>query len=535
VSALAAEGPLVSILAAQLGEAFALARPRLERMAAQAAGPARGLSWLADHHGPRLITHDREGRRIDEIEYHPAYRQLQEIAYGGGIVAASYDPELARERGRRPKALTFGLGYLFAQAEPGLYCPVCMTDGAARLVQRFGSQELQSRYLMRLASRDRAQLFTGAMFLTERAGGSDVGQVATVARSLEGDGAVAALTGQKWFCSNVDADVVMILARPEGAGPGTSGLGLYLLPRVLPDGQRNRFVIDRLKDKLGVRSMPTGEVTLDGAVAYRLGGPGEGFRQMAEMLNLSRLHNAIASTALMRRALVEALDWATRRVAFGKPVLEHPLLTGTLLDLAAEQRAALRWVFRGVELLDRSDAGEATPSEAQALRLITPLLKSVLARRSVWSALEAMETLGGNGYIEDWPMAQLLRDAQVLPIWEGTTNVLALDAFRAIKKGAALGLFAELERCAADAPADLSGRLMTLRSELSVALEGLGEHDYREWTERASIAWQVGLLSSHGSEGDLRAARRLLSRHLPSGWPRGDRATPEEVRLVAGF
>lgn len=532
-----AEPALGRLLQRQLGQAaYARALPRLTEMGRRAAGDVARWAQEADWHGPRLVTHDREGRRIDEIAYHPSYRRLQEVAYGGGIVAATYDPELAPEHGGAPHALTFGLGYVFGQAESGLYCPVCMTDGAARLVQRYGTPQLVDRFVPRLAARDMARLYTGAMFLTEKEGGSDVGQVRTVARR-EGDH--WRLHGEKWFCSNVDADVIMILARPEGAGAGTRGLGLFLLPRTLEDGTRNRFRIDRIKDKLGVRSMPTGEVTLEGAEAYLLGAPGEGFHQMTEMLNLSRLYNAVASVGVMRRAVTEAWAWADQRVTFGRRLAEHPLMAEVLLDLASEQRAALTWSFRCIELLDRKDAGTATEQELLALRLCTPLLKYHTAKRCVWAASEGVEALGGNGYIEDWPMARVLRDAQVLPIWEGATNVLVLDAFRAIKKeGAHQGLFAELARLVPLAPHDIQARLAPAVDELTAALGELaqdpaGEHALRDWTDRAAVLWQVALLGAAGHPGDVRAARRLLARHVDRALLRRDRASEADVRLVA--
>ncbi len=532
------EQALQRVLSRQLGSAFEAARPRLERMGAQAATEGARWAQQADHHGPRLVTHDRTGARVDELDYHPAYRALQQL------VAATYDAQLSPERGQSPKALTFGLGYLFAQAECGMFCPVCMTDGAARLLVKFGTTALQQRFVPRLASIDLSQLFTGAMFLTEKEGGSDVGQARTVAKGGAGTpGEAVKLFGEKWFCSNVDADVITILARPEGAGPGTKGLGLYVLPRTLENGRRNAFRIERLKDKLGERSFPTGEVTLDGAEAYLLGGPGQGFHQMAEMLNLSRLYNAVASVALMRRSVVEALSWAEQRVAFGKKVIEHPLMTETLMDLVSEQRLALLWVFRGVELMDAVDGGRASEAERRTLRMLTPLLKYVLGKWAVRSASEGLEVLAGNGYIEDWPMARVLRDAQVLPIWEGTTNILVLDAFRALRKEAGHEvLFAELEQALAAAPADLQARLGELLDELKHGLAELSadpaaEHAFRDWTDRAALLWlvsnAVATSKGAGGESDLRAARRVLERHAPRGLLRKDRASVAEVRAIA--
>jgi alkylation response protein AidB-like acyl-CoA dehydrogenase len=538
------EPALARILRRRLGSAYEKAKGRLEKMGDAMANEGQALAQLADHHGPKLVTHDRAGNRIDEIEYHPAYRQLQQLGYGGGIVAATYDPALAAERGEAPKSLTFALGYLFGQAEAGMFCPVCMTDGAAHLLDLYGTKELKERFIPRLASTDLSTLYTGAMFLTEKEGGSDVGQVKTMAKGGRGvPGETVTLHGAKWFCSNVDADVIMILARPEGAGPGTKGLGLYVLPRTLENGKRNAYRIDRIKDKLGERSFPTGEVTLDGAQAFLLGGPGEGFHQMAEMLNLSRLYNSVASVSGMRRAVVEALAWSEARVAFQKPVIQHPLMTEVLMDMACEQRVALNWAFRGVELMDKAETRKASEEERRTLRMLTPLLKYWLGKRAVEVVQEGVEALGGNGYIEDWPMARVLRDVHVLPIWEGTTNILVLDSFRAIKKEAGHEmLLAEVEKGIAEAPGELKPRLTQLTAELKAALVELAgdaraEHAFRDWTDRAALLWSVTTSLSKscgfGTDSDVRAARRVLSRRAPQGLLRADRATPDEVRAIA--
>jgi len=538
------EAALGRVMTRQLGATWEKARPRLQKMGEQAANEGARWAMEADRNGPKLVTHDRTGARVDEIDYHHSYRALQQLGYGGGIIAASYAPALEAERGQAPKTLTFGLGYLFAQAEAGMYCPVCMTDGAVSLLQKFATEELKQRFIPRLSSTDLRTLYTGAMFLTEKQGGSDVGQITTVAKGGQGvPGETVQLFGDKWFCSNVDADVIMILARPEGAQPGTRGLGLYVLPRTLENGQRNAYRVNRIKEKLGERSFPSGEVTLDGATAYLLGGPGQGFHQMAEMLNLSRLYNAIASIGVMRRAVVEAIEWSEERVAFGKRVIEHPLQAETLMDMACEQRVAMNWAFRGVALMDKLETGRASEEERRTLRMLTPLLKYVLGKQAVSLASEGVESLGGNGYIEDWPMARVLRDAQVLPIWEGTTNILVLDTFRALKKESGHEvLFAELQRGIAESPSDLQPRLSQLFDELKGALAELagdarGEHAWRDWTDRASLLWSVttsfskSLGSSH--QTDERAGRRMLSKYARTTLLRKDRATAEDVRAVA--
>ncbi len=541
---LESEAALVRVLSRQLGAAYEKARPRLSRMGEVAANEGAKWAMEADRNTPRLVTHDRTGARIDEIDYHHSYRQLQQLGYGGGIIAATYNPALAAERGNAPKALTFGLGYLFAQAEAGMYCPVCMTDGAAHLLNKYGTPELKERFIPRLAATEMDRVFTGAMFLTEKQGGSDVGQITTVAKGGQGvPGEAVQLWGDKWFCSNVDADVIMILARPEGAVAGTRGLGLYVLPRHLEDGTRNAFRVNRIKDKLGERSFPSGEVTLEGATAYLLGGPGQGFLQMAEMLNVSRLYNAIASIGVMRRSVIEAIEWAEERVAFGKKVIEHPLMAETLMDMVCEQRLALNWAFRGVELMDKLETGRASELERRTLRMLTPLLKYVLGKLAVSLASEGVEALGGNGYIEDWPMARVLRDAQVLTIWEGTTNILVLDTFRAMKKESGHeALFAELARGISESPAELQPRLNQLFDELKAALGELsadaqGEHAWRDWTERASFLWQVTTSFSksigYGTATDERAAWRVFQKYARTSLLRKDRATAAEVREIA--
>jgi hypothetical protein len=264
---------------------------------------------------------------------------------------------------------------------------------------------------------------------------------------------------------------------------------------------------------------------------------------MAEMLNLSRLYNAVASVAVMRRAVIEALSWSEERVAFGKRVIEHPLMIEALMDMVCEQRLALNWAFRGIALMDRLETGRASDADRRTMRVLTPLLKYVLGRQAVAVASEGVEALGGNGYIEDWPVARVLRDAQVLTIWEGTTNILVLDTFRALRKdGGAEVLFAELERGLAESPPDVQPRLSALHDELKAALGALasdarGEHAWRDWTDRAALLWNVTTSFSpslgYGTATDQRAARRVLSKYARTGLLRADRATSDEVRAVA--
>ncbi|MNK56033.1 putative acyl-CoA dehydrogenase AidB [compost metagenome] len=405
------------------------ALPRFMRMGMQAATEVNPLAIAADRTPPQHRPYDPVGNRIDEIVYHPSYPEMVRIAYGSGLVSLGYDSKAASGLGRIPHAVTFGLGYLFAQAEAGLYCPVCLTAGTARMVAKFASPELQRRYLPRLTTANVEELWQGAMFLTEKAGGSDVGQTSL---SAVRDGEAWRLWGDKWFCSNADAGVMMVLARPEGAEAGTRGLALFLVPRNLEDGSRNPIRINRLKDKLGVRSMASAELDFQGAIAYPVGDLSKGFHYMAEMLNLSRVFNSVASIAVSRRALFEAIRYIRDRVAFGKTVDQHALAREILARMIVEQEAATQLVFQTIHHLDQVDAG--AESDGPLLRILTPMIKAHTGKLAVSHASEAMELHGGNGYIEDFVTARLLRDAQVLPIWEGTTNILVLDTLRAMLK-----------------------------------------------------------------------------------------------------
>ena len=445
----------------KLGDAaWAWAEPQLASMGTRAALEVAPLAAIADRNTPRLITHDERGNRIDRVEFHPSYREMERIAYGSGMLTMKYS---SHDFSDDVPFVSYALGYLFAMAEMGLYCPLCMTDGVARVLTRHGSREQVERIVPRLASNDVAMLWTGGMFLTERAGGSDVGANETIARGGK-------LTGQKWFCSNVSAEAVLTTARPEGAEIGIQGIRTYLL---LPRGNSG-VTIDRLKDKLGVRSMPTGEVTLHDAVAEELGG----FEVIAEMLNLSRLYNAVASIAVIGRAIHEARWYIERRRAFGHKVIDFPLAQETLLDLEAEHLGAMLLVFEAVDALRRG--------EEKLLRFLTPIAKAVTGKLAVPCVSEAMELVGGNGYIEDWPMPRLLRDAQVLPIWEGTTNILVLDALRVARK-------------------ERTHESITSDHELP------DERNARRWMDRIAREYEIRLLNEAGEEA---AASRLRARPL---------------------
>lgn len=503
---------------------FKWAEPQLSEFGDLVANFFDPRSAMADRFSPTLRSCDRQGNRIDRVEYHPAYGEMARCAYGFGLVSLRYDTELAQRFGHVPYAFIFGLGYLLSQSEAGLYCPICMTDGVARVLVKFADPRLAAEWLPRLTTRDLDSLAQGAMFLTEKQGGSDVG--ASTTRAVLENGQWR-LYGDKWFCSNVDAGVILALARPEDAPSGTKGLGLFLVPRTLADGRRNQYRINRLKEKLGVRSMATGEVTFEGAQAYVVGDVQQGFAYMTEMLNLSRLYNSVAAVGIMRRAVDEAVRYAHTRHAFGHLIASFPLMQRTLADLIVEHEAAMALVFETIRQLDLIDSGMGGEEAIRQHRLLLPLTKYYTGRLAVWAASEAMEVLGGNGYIEEFVTARLLRDAQVLPIWEGTTNILVLDAFRAMAKeeahlslmGANMGRYQSVRQSELwPLRAAVESRSSLLLHRIPPVLAGDPQATFaaREITDELVRLTQASLLLSEAQEETMMAplARYFVEKHL---------------------
>ena len=427
--------------------------PHLQRLGVLAGGRLNDLAALADKHPPVLHPRDKYGRDEEWVEHHPAYHEMERIAYHDlGLHAMTHRAGVLGWPAPLPPLAKQVFHYIFAQAEFGLLSPVNLTDAASGLVDRFGSPAIRARYLDALWSQDPATHVRCAQFMTEKIGGSDAGAAELTAVR---DGDHWRLYGEKWFCSNVDADMAVLLARPEGAKGGGRGLGLFLMPAVLDNGRRNDFRIVRLKDKLGSRSMPSGEILFDGAVAYQLGDIDQGLKHMLQMVNTSRLSHLTRAAGMMRRCLNEALMAARHRRAFGRAVADHPLARRQLLKLMVPTEQALS------AMLYTSRIAAAGPSKL--LRILTPLVKFRACRDNVAVATGAMEMRGGNGYIEDWPNARLVRDAPLGLIWEGTSNMIGLDAIqRAVGKEAAhLALRDDLTRLLADhrPPGQFLGRL----------------------------------------------------------------------------
>jgi len=461
------------------GSAFEYISDKLMELGEKAAVEMDHLSLKADQQPPELKCRTKFGEKNFSVNFHPAYEQLLEIAARSEMFFVKYDPKTRKQFLNSRHKLGFAAGHLYAMSELGVYCPLCMTDGATHLVDRYAPDELRERLLPRLSAREGNQLYTGAMFLTEKSGGSDVGRNLCTAKKIEGN--KYELSGEKWFCSNVNADVIMALARTDGIDKGTRGLSLFLIEKTLPGGQRNPMKILRLKDKMGVRSMATGEVEFNNTVGIRLGEENRGFKLMAEMINISRLYNSVAATAGSRRAIIEAWQYLNHRIAFGKKTVEHALVRQKFRELGSLYLGDFLLVWRAIRAMDKAEKGEDTARHL--LRMIIPMAKWRSAEHSVYITRECMELMGGNGYIEEFVMPKLLRDVNVLPIWEGSGNIIVLDILRAAKKSEGLELVIKQIRNSAEISENY-GELMQAKLESLLALwQKLQESDDKDVIE----------------------------------------------------
>jgi acyl-CoA dehydrogenase len=414
--------------------------PQLTEMGELAGGPLYGFQLEDRLNLPVHTPWDAWGNRIDRVDVSPLWRAAEQLAARHGLIAIPYE----RANGAWSRVHQFALVYLFTASTDVYNCPLAMTDGAARALSDSGNKTLMERALPHLTSRDPARFWTSGQWMTESAGGSDVGLSETVARQ-HGDGGWR-LYGRKWFTSAVTSQMALTLARPEANPAGAKGLALFYLETRGEDGRLDHILVHRLKDKLGTRKVPTAELTLEGTLAIPVQGLSDGVKNIAPMLNLTRTWNSVSAVSYMRRGIALARDYAKKRVAFGAPLAEKPLHLDTLAGMQAEFEAALHLTFFQVELIGREETGELAPEEKDLLRLLTPIVKLTTAKQCVAVVSEALECFGGAGYVEDTGLPGLLRDSQVFPIWEGTTNVLSLDALRAINSGSALAALGKLLR-----------------------------------------------------------------------------------------
>ncbi len=412
---------------------------------------------------------DPWGHRIDRIDDTPLWRQARILACEHGLVAAGY----AGRHGRFDRVVQFVRNYLVQPSLDVYACPLAMSDGACRTLLDHGGP-FADRAVPRLTSMNPQTVWTSGQWMTERTGGSDVGRSQTEARPTA-DEAAFTLHGTKWFTSAIGADMALTLARPAGNPEGSRGLALFAVELRDEAGRLNGITVHRLKDKLGTRKVPTAELELDGCVATLVAGRTDGVKNIASMLNVTRTWNAVSAAGFARRAVALARDYAQRRVAFGAPLAEKPLHLDTLAGLVADAEATFHLAFFAVELLGRVEHQDE--AAAALARVVVPIAKLTTARIAVAVCSEALEAFGGAGYVEDTGLPMLLRDAQVLPIWEGTTNVLSLDTLRALSvRGAGAALLEQV----AELAAVRDGRL-----EAPAALAMRGAESAATWFSRA--------------------------------------------------
>ena len=520
--------------------------PLFQRLGGLAGGHLDELAATADRNPPQLSVRTRTGLDEQRILKHPAYVEMERLAFGDFALAAiSHRRDVLGWDGQLPAVVKYALTFLFVQAEFGLCCPVSMTDSLARTLRKFGDPALVARYLPGLTSLDLDTLSQGAMFMTEQGAGSDIAATETTARPDPGSPGRWLLTGDKWFCSNPDAALAMVLARVEGDGPGMKGVSLFLLPRDLDDGSANSYRILRLKDKLGTRSMASGEIRLDGAQAWMVGERGRGFVQMADMVNNSRLSNGVRAAGLMRRAVSEALHVAHNRRAFGKRLVDMPLMRRQLLKLLVPAEQARTMVFQTAQVLRDADAGD---EQARRLaRILTPLIKFRACRDARKVTGDAMEVRGGCGYIEEWSDPRLVRDAHLGSIWEGTSNIVALDVIRAVQREQSLpvlqahwcsqldgaGLDGDLRRALAQAGDRAAALAQAAAREGGDALARRAASALYHVTTACAMAWESRQL---GKPQRLALARLVLAHRLLPQDPLAPdcQAVPEAEALLLG-
>jgi putative acyl-CoA dehydrogenase len=468
---------------------------------------AQELGRLANENGPKLRTHDRYGNRVDVPEFHPAWDELMAVAVANELHSSPWkDP--------RPGAhVARGAAFMcMSQAEAGIGCPISMTYSVIpalrtqpELAAEWEPRFLSSTYDPRNAPAPRKAGALAGMGMTEKQGGTDVRANTTLARPVNGGGPGAEyeLSGHKWFMSAPQCDAFLVLAQADG------GISCFLFPRWTPDGERNRFRLQRLKDKLGNRSNASSEIEFDAASAWLVGEEGAGVRTIIEMVNHTRLDCVLGGATGMRAGVAQAIHHTTHRSVFGRELVEQPLMRNVLADLAVESEAATISALRLARAYDEALAGD---EEAQQLkRIANAVLKYWICKRAPMHAGEALECLGGNGYVEESGMPRLFRESPLNSIWEGSGNVQCLDVLRAMIKspGSVESFFAEVEEGAAAEPR-LASFVTSLREELPGDLETI-EARARRVVERMALALQASLLVRYGDEAvaDAFCASRL--------------------------
>jgi acyl-CoA dehydrogenase len=482
-----ADANLQRLLARLLGPSLAHWADTLLAYGEWLAGAVDRAAAYTDRYAPpTLRAYESDGRLGNRIVKNPAWQAVSQEAYRWGAVGLNYTDDPA------PFLLTFAMGYLLSQADVSLHCPVTMTGAVAYVLDRHGPAAIKEKYLASLTRMDGAAL-SGGTWATELHGGSDIGGTTTSARRV---GDHFRLNGLKWFASNPDGGLALATARPDEAWQGTNGLGLYLVPVRLDDGTLNPMRFRRLKDKLGTVGIPTAEVDLTDTFALEVAPPPDGFKLMMAALEYSRIHNAMGSAGLQRRAFMEAFDYACERRAFGDAIVNYAMVQDELMAMLVRLEAGTALAFEAARAFDVADGARGQDAAGQHvwLRLATSLAKFQTAEDANRACRGAIELIGGNGYTYDLVTPRLLRDAQVMTVWEGPANIQALEVLRLIgDRYPGAMMFAErAESVLAAAPSSLE--------EIAAPIRGALE----EW--RAALAF----IRTDASEA-TRHARRLMS------------------------
>jgi putative acyl-CoA dehydrogenase len=502
------------------------AEPRIAAVGALAGGEhAQALGRLANENGPKLRTHDRYGHRVDEAEFHPAWHELLGMAVEHELHSSPWqDP--------RPGAhVARGAAFMcMSQAEAGIGCPISMTYSVIpalrtqpELAAEWEPRLLSAEYDPRNAPAPEKAGALAGMGMTEKQGGTDVRANTTVARPVNGGGPGAEyeLTGHKWFMSAPMCDAFLVLAQADG------GISCLLFPRWTPDGERNRFRLQRLKDKLGNRSNASSEVEFDAASAWLVGEEGAGVRTIIEMVNHTRLDCVMGGATGMRAGVAQAIHHASHRSVFGRELSEQPLMRNVLADLAVESEAATIAAMRLARAYDEAIAGDE--QAASLKRIANAVLKYWICKRAPMHAGESLECLGGNGYVEESGMPRLFRESPLNSIWEGSGNVQCLDVLRAmIKSPASLEAFlAEVQEGAAGEPR-LDAYAASLRDEIPGEIETI-EVRARRVVEKMALALQASLLVRYGDEA---VADAFCASRLSGDWGQAFGTLPAGVNFT---
>ncbi len=519
------------------GTGFDRWRQTLSSFGAWVGGEVDAQAEYTDRLGPpSLRTYDRNGELVNEVIHNPAWQAISREAYERGVVGFNYGNDPA------PFLITFTMGYLLSQSDVSLHCPVTMTGAVAYVLDRHAPATVRDKYLHQLIRTD-GKALTGGTWATELHGGSDVGATTTSARA-EGDH--FRLNGLKWFVSNIDGGIGLATARPEGAPAGTAGLGLYLVPSHLEDGNVNSMRIRRLKDKLGTCGVPTGELDLIDTFAVEIAPPPDGFKLMMKALEISRIHNAMASVGLQRRAFLETVSYATHRRAFGETIVAYPMVQDEILDMLVELEADCCLAFEAARTFDAEQRDE---SLHPWLRLVTALAKYRTAEGANETCRRAIEVIGGNAYTYDLVTPRLLRDAQVTTVWEGPANIQALEVLRMLSnRHPGFGFYTDRIEAVLDQSPDAMGGLKTSISsalgdcrdavDLLQEDKDLAQRHARRLMQLLADTLAAALVLEEAahkySQGDTRkmlVAERFISRHFSPPPKRGILASTDRSNV----